>query len=311
MSRKHAEESSLELLLDIVCNSFGGVIFIALLLAVIISIRGFQKTDSEPDREAKIAEVKEQITRLRAELTDVMEATRKQAELLETMNADPRLQLIREIALLERMHEERLLLYKVTAQKVNLSRSALKNLEIATLKTVEERQKTDKIVERQQALLEEKNEKLEELKKQIGSVNLKQMYFMTLVRKENAPYFIFVNDGKIWPVGPEIEGDSYKPNPAVNCRIKDGRYFCTPVPDRGIGIFDGEDLAAEFRNFLTSLPADRVPEFVISRSDAPVFYRLRDILKKRKVFHGFRMQKSDQDFFEYQSVSRKKGSYEY
>ena len=50
MSRRHAEESSLDLLLDAMCNTFGGVMFIAILLTVMISIRGLEKRMPFPTR---------------------------------------------------------------------------------------------------------------------------------------------------------------------------------------------------------------------------------------------------------------------
>ena len=311
MSRKHTADSSLELLLDTMCNTFGGVMFIAILLAVMITIRGHETRSLPTDQSEKIAECKQQITRLQNELADITRKTEEQAKLLETMNSDPRLQLIREIAIVERMHKEKLLVQKMMIQKVNLSRSTLKNLEIQTLKTDEELKKTEQKVKEQLAQMKKHEEKLEVLQKKIGSLDLKKMFFMTMVKTEKIPYFILVNNGRIWPVGPEISGDSYTPNPAVTHQIKSDRFFCYPVPEKGISIFSGSALAPGFQQFLGNLPADRVPEFVISRSDAPDFYRLREILKQQKIFHGFRLQPSDLDFFDYQFVNRDKGDYEY
>ena len=39
MKRPNSEDSSLELLLDTMCNTFGGVMFIAISLAVMVSLR--------------------------------------------------------------------------------------------------------------------------------------------------------------------------------------------------------------------------------------------------------------------------------
>lgn len=310
MSRRKSEDSSLELLLDTMCNTFGGVMFIAILLSVMVSIRGHQQNEPVPDQSEKIAQAKQQLARLQFELSDMMKTTQEQAALLERMKLDPRLRLIHEIAMMERMHKEKLLRQKMTEQKVNLNRSTLKNLEIQTLKLDEEKQKTTKILDGQLAQIKIKEEKLKDLKKKIGSLNLKNMYFMTMKQKDNIPYFLFVNNGKVWPVGPEINGDAYAPNPAVTHQVKAKLIVCTPVPGKGVDIFSGEALTADFRQLMSNLPADRVPEFVISKSDAPVFYRLRAILKKQNTFHGFRLQISDQNYFDYQFVNQK-GSYVY
>ena len=311
MSRKREEESSLELLLDTMCNTFGGVMFIAILLSVTISINGAKQTPQVADPEEKITQVKQSITTLQQELADLMTATRLQAQKLAEMKNDPRLQLVQEIALLEQMCKERNIARNLALQNLNLSRSALKAQEVKTQSVVDEQQKIAHALQLEQEKLDEKKDKLEELIRKIGSVNLKNMYFATLSKKENVPYFIFVNDGKIWPVGPEINGDSYVPDPAVNYQVKDGRFFCYPLPEKAVTVFEGETFSTEFQNFMKNLPAERVPEFVISRSDAQLFFRMREILKNNKVLHGFRMQRSDQDFFDYQFANQSKGSYEY
>ena len=156
-----------------------------------------------------------------------------------------------------------------------------------------------------------REEKLKELIRKTGTLSLKNMYFMTQVKKESIPYFLFVNNGSIWPVGPEINGTSYKPVDAVSFQVKAQRFVCTPVEGKGIAIFSGKGLSGKFQELLKSLPADRVPEFVISKGDAAVFDRLREILKKQNFFHGFRVQTSDQDYFEYQFVNQTGGSYAY
>ncbi len=311
MSRRRSEGSSLDLLLDAMCNTFGGVMFIAILLTVMISIRSLEKKNAVPDQSENIEVVRQQAAELQNELDELLKKTDEQAKLLENMKADPRLRLIHEIALMERMFREKQLLQKMALQKVNLSRSILKNLEVRTLKAVAEQQKTEKQLNELLAMIKKKKTILADLNRKIGSAHLKNLVFVTMVKKEDIPYFIFVNDGKIWPVGPEINGKSYTPNPAVTYQVKDRSFYCSPIPEKGISIFAGKDLAPEFRQFMDGLPAGRVPEFVISKSDAGDFYRLREILKKQHVFHGFRMESDDRDFFAYQFANRTDKFYEY
>ena len=311
MSRRNGIGSSLDLLLDIVCNSFGSIMFVAILLSVMISVRELRKPEPVPDRRERIAELRRQLDELRTELADIMKSTEERAELLKTLEADPRLRLIREIALLEQMHAERVLQLELTKRKLDLAQGELKDLELRMRKAVAEREKTERELKEKLAALEERKKKMAELEERLNSADAKKLFFMTVVSRDDIPYFIFVDDGKVWPVGPEINGDSYIPNAAVTFQVKGDRYVCEPVAGRGIAVFSGDALSPEFESFMTSLPPGRVPEFVISRSDAEVFSRLRGILKKRKLFHGFRVQPSDRDFFEFQYVDRKRGTYEY
>ena len=311
MSRRHSEGSSLDLLLDAMCNTFGGVMFIAILLTVMISIRSLGKKNAVPDQSENIEVVRRQAAKLQNELDELMKKTDEQAKLLEKMKADPRLRLIHEIALMERMYREKLLLQKMALQKVNLSRSILKNLEVQALKAAAEQQKTEKQLKELLAMVKKKKTILAELNKKIGSAHLKNLVFVTMVKKEDIPYFLFVNNGKIWPVGPEINGRSYTPNPAVTYQVKDQSFHCSPIPEKGISIFAGKELAPEFQEFLNGLPSGRIPEFVISKGDAGDFYRLREILKKMNIFHGFLMQSTDRDFFAYQFANRTDKFYEY
>ena len=311
MSRRHSEESSLDLLLDAMCNTFGGVMFIAILLTVMISIRGLEKKNAVPDQSENIEVVRQQAAKLRNELDVLMKKTDEQSKLLENLKADPRLRLIHEIAIMERMYREKQLLQKMAVQKVNLSRSILKNLEVQTLKAVAEQQKTEKQLKEHLAKVKVKKKILADLNKKIGSAHLKNLVFVTMVKKEDIPYFLFVNDGKIWPVGPEINGKSYTPNPAVTYEVKDQAFRCFPKPEKGIRIFAGNELAPEFRKFMNELPSGRIPEFIISKNDAGVFYRLREILKKQNVFHGFLMQSADRDYCEYHFTKRTEKFYEY
>lgn len=311
MSRIHSDDSSLELLLDTMCNTFGGVMFIAILLSVMVSIRGQESNDSVPEPESKIEEVKQQVAELQKQLSDITESTIRQAEQLKNMETDPRMKLVYEVAMMEQMYKEKTVRRKLIEQKRNLNRSTLKNLEIQTLKVIEEEEKSAKVLKEQTAQMKEKSDKLQELVRKTNDLDLRNMYFMTMVQKEEIPYFLFVNKGMLWPIGPEINGNSYKPNKAVSFQTKSQCFVCTPVPGSGIPLFSGEALSAELQQFLKQLPADRVAEFVISKSDAADFDRLREILKKQNYFHGFRVQTSDQDYFEYQFVSQEGGTYAY
>lgn len=307
------EDSSLELLLDTMCNAFGGVMFIAILLSVMVAIRPVEQDDPVPeqDPQEKIEDLQQQITKLNSELENRMKKTQEQAERLKEMNSDPRLKLIQEIALAERIHKEKQVQQKILTSKVNLIRSTLENLRIQTEKCIEERKSIENKVKKQKDELKDKQEQLAQLKEKIDALDLKNMIFTTIVKKDETPYFIFVDSGNVWPIGPEINGEASAPAPAVTFQIKNGLYFCYPVPGKEIQIFSGDLLSQEFQKLVTTLPSDRVPVFVIGQKDASVFYRLREILKKQDIFHGFRVQSADQNYFNYQYINQGEQKYEY
>ena len=53
MSRKRQQESSLELLLDTICNTFGGVIFLAILVVILVQMTSKSESAQSPSKSAK------------------------------------------------------------------------------------------------------------------------------------------------------------------------------------------------------------------------------------------------------------------
>jgi hypothetical protein len=293
MRRRQEEVSSLELLLDTMCNTFGGVMFIAISLAVMLSMRS--AVNAVPaDTSAEIRAVQQRIAELQLEL----EQQKKQKPNFD----DSRL----EIIFLQQSYEN-------VKRRQQLSEQKLKAAQLS-LRDIREKNKKSTV------LLQNAKELLNKLSRQQKDIFEKQkdmkgsppeMLFSTMVKKETAPYFILMNNGKVWSIGPDINQTSYTPASAVDFKAEKGRYVCTPKPGEGTDIFDGEKLSSELSALLKKIPKDRIPEFVISPGDAATFFRLRELLKKQKIFHGFRLQGQDKNQFEYQFSNDSKGRYEY
>jgi hypothetical protein len=64
MSRNRETESSFDLFLDAVCNAFGGIVFLAILLAIMIQNRAVVTTETPSDQESSPDAVRALITRL-------------------------------------------------------------------------------------------------------------------------------------------------------------------------------------------------------------------------------------------------------
>jgi hypothetical protein len=83
MSRAQQAESSLELLLDTICNTFGGVIFLAILVVILVQMTSrSDATDSPAPSQAELAELDQRRSENQAKLETLRSAAAQQAELI-------------------------------------------------------------------------------------------------------------------------------------------------------------------------------------------------------------------------------------
>ena len=308
MSRKQSEDSSLELLLDTMCNTFGGVMFIAISLAVMISMRN-AVAQQAPDHTAEIEKLKKETAVLAQQLASRMKETDELVRTARRMKDDPRLQIVNEIAFLEQQLKEKKLKEQLLERQAQLSRTELDNTKLKTQKI------SDSLLEAQkeESLLSQKKDTLDkqlaELKNRISGMTPQNMVFNTLVKKDQTPYFILLRDGKSWAVGPEIRDGVSRPLGSVSPTVSGGRVICRPAGE-GVPVFSGDGFSSGFQALLKSIPADRIPEFVLARGEAENFYKLRNILKNEGIFHGFYLQRQENGDFSYQ-LTNVKTRYEY
>ena len=103
--RNNSEESSLELLLDTMCNTFGGVMFIA--ISIFIIIYGF--TNNEVKEEVPAldpVEIEQEIVNLKTilkELQSQMEMQNKEVTIRKSLDLTGKL---RELAIMEELHKK-------------------------------------------------------------------------------------------------------------------------------------------------------------------------------------------------------------
>jgi SMC interacting uncharacterized protein involved in chromosome segregation len=149
-------DSSLELLLDTICNTFGGILFIALLVSILMSQRSVEVLTKPVDQSAQAA-----MNRFTAELETVqqeLDEARKSSELLEQLStriSDPEIKrllsrkedLEKSLERIERMVSEDLVDVSQEQKKVNETTN-----EIAAA----------------QNMLEGAKRELDELKKRLG-----------------------------------------------------------------------------------------------------------------------------------------------
>ncbi len=83
MSRARPSESSLELLLDTICNTFGGVIFLAILVVILVQMTSRSEvTDSPAPSQAELAEFEERRSENQAKLDTLRRAAAQQQQLI-------------------------------------------------------------------------------------------------------------------------------------------------------------------------------------------------------------------------------------
>ena len=100
MSQKRDLESSLELLLDTMCNSFGGVMFIAISLIIVLSMTSKVK-EAVTDNFQNLEEMQTKVEELKKEFTQIQLDTKQIQHALEIFKNDPRLKYLKDIVLLE------------------------------------------------------------------------------------------------------------------------------------------------------------------------------------------------------------------
>ena len=307
MKRSRNDDSSLELLLDTMCNSFGGVMFIAISLAVMISLRS---TVQEPveDNPERLSQLRQELEMLRNEFSRRTQEQRELERRTAEMTSDPRRRLLNEITFLEQKLKEKLLQKQLFDKEHALARTELENARIETMKLTEAQQKEEQRRKSLEQNRDSRRKELDKLKSEISSTVTKKLVFNTLTESMKMPYFIIMSKGRVWPVGPDPVNGTLRPNPAVQATEVGNKVICKIIPGKGIPVFSGKELSPEFEALLNNLPEDRVAKFFLGKAEAANFHRLRELLKNRKFFHGFTLEESEGDFV-YQFTDKAK--YEY
>ena len=289
--RRGGEASSLELLLDTMCNTFGGVMFIAISLFVVISaMEPNRPTEPAPEAETMSPEeLREEIARLEKELRRVaqrLESSRREMALRQDQELDRR---IREIAAMEALRKEQQML-------LTLREAAVKALELEKRKRTEEIPPLRQEIARQGSDAVQLRHRLLELESELlriaaQPVMRRKLTFHVLRTDTRKPFFLLMKGDRVWPVGPWRRNGRDEPDEAVSSRetVSEQRrtVICTLKPEAGIPVLSGKDLAPEFRRLLGRIPTDRVPSFSIPAASAETGSRMREILKPAHVPHGW------------------------
>lgn len=300
--------SSLELLLDTMCNTFGGVMFIAISLVVIAAML----PPVSPSRPIAETEEAAGIRRELEQLQSRLEAIRKEREELEPFrklqNNDARAKLLEELAALRESRDQ-------AEMGRNLAAAARRALELETASSLRELAECEKKLSRLDETITELKRNHSDILEQISDLQNKEetlspmLEFAVLTERQERPYYLLLNCGKLWRIGPEeLPDGASRPSDEMESEISGDLVICRPRAEKGIPVFAGEAFSSEFTALLSAIPAGRIPSFQLGSADAETFFRLRGMLKQQGVLHGFTLTDAP-DRFQYRMVKHAK--YEY
>ena len=308
MKKSRDFESSLELLLDTMCNSFGGVMFIAISLIIVLTMT--RKADvSQSENFKNLEEMQTRLEELKKEFKEIENNTADINNMVEQLKNDPRRKYLADIVKIEALTQ------KLTAENellnVELKVQTRKNQELDDKKEQIQKKADDKKIQLQQLIDEniKLDERLNNLRDDLKRTTAGRITFKTMSVSQKIPYFLIVNDGKIWRVGPEkLNGE---PHSDVEY-TKDGDNIVCEIKDvsAGVPLLDGENISAAAHQLLNGLPAGRFPEFSIHSNSMRDFCTFREELKKNNVTHSVNtfFESFDKKFI--YTYTRKKENYE-
>ena len=290
---KEEDNSSLELLLDTMCNTFGGVMFIAITLAVVLFSRNALEAVKSPEQrhEERQEELLRRMDELKAKLRELAQRRQEMLQTTRILEADPRMRSLQQIALLEALVKDETIRKAVLGKELGIVETelGLKKDEQATLQKELETQRD--AVGKMVSQVQEKEKILEFLSQELKEAMPVNMAFTVLSTHDNRPsYFILLKNGRLWRVGPKnLSPPDGIPKPVedVSYTLKGNRVLCIPKKEAGCEAMTGEQLSLECRRMMAGIPSDRGAVFCFGKEDAELFYKMREELKRLGIFHGF------------------------
>ncbi len=290
-------ESSLELLLDTMCNTFGGVMFVAISLVVIMTMLSkAEKALNQYDNQ--------DIEKIQAECAAIQEKIKDRLTSIELKNktlliADsPQKQASAALAALEQELAVQTLAEKSAASKIKIAILEKARMDKNLSDLERKKQKLETLHADMIRKCTEQEDKIESLKKTISEKSYTQMTFKTIAPSNYTPFWVLVAQNKFWVLGPEKTDEGATPGEDVSFTVgSDGVIACRIKSDRGYPLMENGRISAQLRTFLSGLPPDRVPEFHVNPDSAADFSAVREVMKSESITHGVRTSFDGQTFF--------------
>lgn len=206
MGKKHSLPESLELLLDTMCNTFGGIMFIAISLIVISQLvaKAQQNMTPEEINESNLARMERQIDALQQELL-ALQKQQLEAEMQVEQPSPEKQEVIQELfAVRERnlqlQNDLERLKIKIEAEQERLKRlksEADKTDQELVAKKQELKEKKQKIAAKKQELETE----IAQLEEALGNLQPKELRFSKEVETNLRPYWVLLKENRLYRWG--------------------------------------------------------------------------------------------------------------
>ncbi|WP_288591509.1 hypothetical protein [Victivallis vadensis] len=287
MRRRREDASSLELLLDTMCNTFGGVMFIAISLVVVISMVRSASRALEENAPRKLEQLQQELARLEREAAESRESVEQRRELAGLLAAGPMREELEMLAAQEA--QVRRLTDRKLAQE---AKSAVLRADAAVRREAlaKLRPEIDGLEAKRsaaEAARRELEQKQEIIRANLDSSPAGTLHFKVLRQSSRIPWFLVVRNGRVWRVGPGKRNGRDVPEPDVEFTVSGTVVSCTLKPGAGVPALADGKISPELRRILDAVPGNRVPEFWVDPDSAEEFFTVREQLKQEKVMHGW------------------------
>lgn len=281
--RSRAPKDSLDLLLDTMCNAFGGIVLIAILIALLIESPGDESRKSAPSgREAlEVSRKARELTELEADVSEIEKRWEENKDLLELLQKRNQLAL----ALTSRQKTEAL-------STVELNERLGKALEMKSLALSEVATLSAELAAVEAKLNEQKRilELLENQMKELISSRMSETHPPELRDASGGQYNLIVQYGEIYPVVDYEFGDDGELYGVMENNSSITWNGDTTIPIRGMGLKLGRDtetLKAMFRGISAhnklhkSQPSKRIYIVSFVYGDSfPIIDQLREMINE-------------------------------
>ncbi len=296
MSRKSFQESgdSLDLLLDTMCNLFGGIVFIALLVAMLAQDGARQRV--EPPRSDTEEVLRRQIEQLADEKETIfrklVEKREDLAQLLEKISPEKMGELASLKARQEKLENE----LENAAEEASLPPDA-RSIQEKLTKEMERHKKTALALENEQKAFEREIQRLKERGKDLAAKSRQlaeeRVQSVRLPREtqdnRRSNTYMIVRNGRVYPVYAISSGRLYSTH--VLTETESSGFFgedTIVTPREGAGLVREEDLAREFRSINGD---DYFPFFLVYPDSFGEFLTARKVAQEAGLDYGL-------DFYE-------------
>ena len=280
MARKqHEQADSLEMLLDTMCNAFGGIILIAIMIAIMAK----PPTPEGGDPEAELVKIQIQVKEPQSEdLAAELDELVKKAQVI-----DP--------AVTNLVVQKNELAVKVTAAKTTMDNLA---------STPEQKKELAAKIKAQQAANAQKSKEVADAQMQMARVqaqlNQANKGEPVTIRAPRArgtkkePAWVIIQHGKIWAAERFVDGKKELNKTTFKREIRAGTTYFTPVPGKGVDILQNRRVSPTLANYLVSIPKEsyylQIQVHKDSFSDFRVF---KELFLKKGIQYNWEPEKED------------------